>query len=110
MHVTKQSEKLSSYNSDELFKHYEQMMAIAGNILYITDSVGHCTYISPSVQQILGYAPEEIIHQHYSRLIHPDWKQHITDHYDRQISQLTPQTVVEFPMLTRSGNMRWVEQ
>jgi PAS domain S-box-containing protein len=110
MTVTKGSSTPGKPASEALFKHYEEMLGLAGDIIYSADAKGYCVHITPSVEAILGYSPRDIIGTHFSELVHPDWKQQVKDFYSRQISQLTPQSSLEFPMHTRSGEKYWVEQ
>jgi len=41
------------------------------DIVYKIDPTGHFTFINKSVR-ILGYEPEELIGQHFSKIVHPD--------------------------------------
>ncbi len=110
MTATSGSTKPLPSNAETFYKHYEQMMGIAGDIIYSTDDKGRCTHISPSVEQVLGYIPREVIGVHFSQLVHPEWQDRVIEFYQRQFLNLTPQSSYEFPMVLRSGETCWVEQ
>jgi PAS domain S-box-containing protein len=53
----------------------EKLSALIKNsadIIQIVDSEGHITFISPSVESVLGYQPEELIGRASVELVHPD--------------------------------------
>jgi PAS domain S-box-containing protein len=51
---------------------FRTLIENAHDIITILDRAGHVVYQSPSVQRILGYAPEELIGTSAFELVHPD--------------------------------------
>lgn len=100
----------NSEKAEMLLKQYEQMITIAGDMIYTTDARGYCTHVSQSVEDVLGYSPAEVTGVHFSELVHPDWKKLVTEFYHRQFSRLSPQSTLEFAMQTRSGKICKVDQ
>lgn len=97
-------------NPEALLAHYQQMMELAGDVIYTTNAEGFCVYVNPSVKQVLGYTPEQMIGMHFSDLVHPDSRQQVVEFYRRQFSRLTSQSIYEFPVVTRAGETRSFEQ
>ena len=101
---------VSSNENDDRLKHYQQLVEAAGDVIYVVNWQGFCTYVNNSVKRLFGYDPEEIIGNYFTQYIHPDWREDIQSFYMRQYTERIPETVREFPALTRDGEIKWVEQ
>ncbi|MDH5363854.1 MAG: PAS domain S-box protein, partial [Dehalococcoidia bacterium] len=53
-------------------KHFRALIENSSDIIQIVDSEGIIRYLSPSVQRILGYKPEELIGRPSIDVVHPD--------------------------------------
>ena len=51
---------------------YRELIENLNDVVYSVDHEGRITYVSPVVEKILGYSPEEIIGRHLTELIHTD--------------------------------------
>ena len=58
----------------------------ASDVVYIIDNTGAITWVSPSVTEILGYAPDELIGRKVRDLVHPD---------DVRINEVRPHEAVK---------------
>ncbi len=80
-------------------------------ILSITaTAAGDFTFISPYAYRVTGYAPEDILHKHFTEIIAPDYREEVRDYYVEQFKQNIPETYYEFPMLRKDGEIIWVGQ
>lgn len=89
---------------------YRKLIEEAGDVLYTSDIHGNFTFINQRVKNLIGYSAEELIGAHFSILIAPAWKEKVTEMYWNQFKNKIKETVIEFPILTKSGKERWVEQ
>lgn len=89
---------------------YQQLVEHASDTVYTISSDGHFTYISPSVQRLTGYAEAELIGKHFSYLIPDQWKGLVTRFYRKQLEDDEAESTLDFPMMTRDGQQKWVEQ
>lgn len=71
--------------------------------------MSECLYISPSVQTILGYAPEELIGQPTFELIHPDDKATIWEAYVPALERNDPIMPHEYRARCKDGQYIWLE-
>jgi PAS domain S-box-containing protein len=48
------------------------LVETANDIIYTLDPQGYFTYLSPNIEDILGYHPQELVGVHFSEVIHPE--------------------------------------
>lgn len=75
-------------------------------VVYSCDEKGVLTYVSPAVQRVLGYRPEEMVGKHFSQFIHPDDLPGVTAELSATLEgRLSP---YEYRLITRDGSWRYV--
>ncbi|MEO8611696.1 MAG: PAS domain S-box protein [Chloroflexota bacterium] len=101
---------MSANENDDRLRHYQLLVEAAGDVIYVVNWQGFCTYVNNSVKRLFGYNPEEIIGHYFTDYIHPDWREDVQAFYLQQFQDRTPETRREFPAMTRAGEVKWVEQ
>ncbi|HET7818380.1 MAG TPA: PAS domain S-box protein [Bacteroidia bacterium] len=91
-------------------KNYKRIIEEAGDVLYTTDPYGIFTYINKKAAVLTEYSVEELIGQHFSILISPEWQEKVRDAYMDQFQKRVPETSMEFLIRTKTGQEKWVEQ
>jgi len=73
-----------------------------------TNGIGEMLYVSPQVQEILGFSPTEWLADPiaWARQFHPEDRARIREEYDR-IEQTGGPFHAEYRMFTRTGEIRW---
>ncbi len=68
------------------------------------------TYISPSVERITGYPPEEFVREPglLKRIIHPDDRASFNRHIREGMKSGEEPRSIEFRIMTRDGEERWI--
>ncbi|HEY6081943.1 MAG TPA: CHASE3 domain-containing protein, partial [Chitinophagaceae bacterium] len=89
---------------------YRRLIEDAGAVMFTTDLNGHFTFISNRVLSLTGYRKEELLGLLFSSLVAPEWVEKVSNHYRSQFRQNTPETVLEFPIITKEKTRKWVEQ
>ena len=89
---------------------YRDLVENAEDIIYQTDALGHFTYVNPIAIKRTGFSEDELIGKNYLELIHPDAQEAATKFYGTQFIKKKPSTYLEFPIVTQSGEIRWVGQ
>ncbi len=51
---------------------YRNLVENLNDVIFSTDSEGVLTYVSPSVERLLGYQPSEMIGYKYAPFLHPE--------------------------------------
>lgn len=77
--------------------------------ILVTDRSGRLSYVSPGIEYLLGYQPEELIGTDERKLIHP----HDVRIRDAVVERLktsgTPHAPAELRMRHANGDWRWIE-
>jgi PAS domain S-box-containing protein len=93
--------------SEERFR---SLIEYTSDIITIVDESGLVRYGSPSVEPILGYAPEELLGRRAVELIHPDDRSRVFEaHLAALRDPLTAQRGVEFRFRHKNGTWRVLE-
>lgn len=102
--------KMRTVQLAESEEKYRTLIEQAGDVVYSTDYSGKFTYINPMCEKLTGFSKEEIIGKHFLELIPPEWKLKVADFYQLQFKNRTKETLFSFPILTKSGDQKWIEQ
>ena len=75
------------------------------HIIFTTDIKGRFTYVSPVIQQVLGYSPKELIGKYVYTLV-PSEERHILGEKlkEAQDGKISPN---DFRMMDKTGTVRW---
>ncbi|MEQ8672639.1 MAG: PAS domain S-box protein [Aggregatilineales bacterium] len=96
--------------SAHLLSHYQHIMESAGYVIFTTASNGKFFTVSSAVTKLTGYEESEVIGKHFTELIDPSWREKMVDLFVMQVKQKQTEARYEFPIITKSGERRWVEQ
>lgn len=89
---------------------YRKIVEEAGDVVYSSDYKGYFTYINPMSEKLTGYPEKELIGKHFSEIIDPEWKDKVASFYKEQFDNKIRETLFAFPIITKSGEKKWVEQ
>jgi diguanylate cyclase (GGDEF)-like protein/PAS domain S-box-containing protein len=79
------------------------------DIVHVQDADRVITYISPSVQRILGFSPEEMVGKRGALFVHPDDQPFVRHIYAGEMLQPGATSRTEFRLVHRDGSLRTVE-
>ncbi|MBW4621180.1 MAG: PAS domain S-box protein [Cyanosarcina radialis HA8281-LM2] len=80
---------------------FRSLIENASDIITLVDRAGIVRYASPSVDRILGYAPEELVGQSISDWLHPE---------DRDLAAEVFGNVLKSPQMVLAVELRWQER
>lgn len=78
--------------------------------IYTVNFQGFFTYVNEAMRDILGYDLDEIIGQHFSKVVAPESSEAVIDFYARQLQQGVDETYHEFKVIDKQGVKKWVGQ
>jgi two-component system NtrC family sensor kinase len=93
--------------SEERYRTYVENVADA---IWETDSEGHFTYWSPQVENLTGYAPEELLgHTAYELLTHPDDVEEFRNRIWQMVEEGREKFTLTYQALHRDGSILHIE-
>ncbi|HQP31846.1 MAG TPA: PAS domain-containing protein, partial [Deltaproteobacteria bacterium] len=91
-------------NSEEIFR---SLVENINEVIYVVDSTGVITYISPSVEAMLGFEPVQLVGHAYIEFVYPEDTAVFMKHFNQAIyGQIGTQ---EYRIAHRNGEMRWIQ-
>jgi PAS domain S-box-containing protein len=89
---------------------YQYIIENVASVVFTTDLLGNFSFVSKRCVQLTGYAPEELYGEHFTSILDPMWKERVLTNYYNQFSQQLVETIFEFPIISKNGYRKWVEQ
>jgi diguanylate cyclase (GGDEF)-like protein/PAS domain S-box-containing protein len=92
-------------NSERRFSALTQHMH---EIISVLDAQGHVRYISPAVQRLLGYTPDELVGKHYNMLVPKDLHGMLAQQHIQLIEHKIekPGVPIEHELIAKNGSRR----
>jgi PAS domain S-box-containing protein len=89
---------------------YLKLIEDAGDVIYTCNLEGHFTFVNRQFQKFLGFPDLSNQKVHFSELIAEMYKDEIIKFYHNQFRTLTPESIMQFPIITANGTEKWIEQ
>ncbi|HEV8084024.1 MAG TPA: PAS domain S-box protein [Chitinophagaceae bacterium] len=89
---------------------YRNLIENSGVVMYTTSINGCITFSSSKAFQLTGYTMEELTGMHFTNLIDAENLEEVKGKYKRQVENKIEETLVEFCIRTKQGELKWVEQ
>ena len=89
---------------------YRRLIEDAGVVMFTTNNYGDFTFVNHRIELLTGYKNTEIINKNFSFLLEPSYIHTLKNHYTKQFTTRLGTASIEFPIITKSGNEKWVEQ
>ncbi len=89
--------------SEEQFRHLVEEVS---DLIYEVDAAGRVTYVSPAVEQILGYRPSEMIGRSLTDFLRPDDVSGVVKSFQEALTKIPGPA--EYGVMAKSGEIRWL--
>lgn len=88
---------------------FRSVVQNSSDVLAVLDAEGVISYQSPSVQRLLGYAPDELIGTTLVDLVHPDDAASVRPFFEETVQLPELPTSIEWRLRHRDGSWRHTE-
>ncbi len=89
---------------------YRNLIENAGVVMFTSSLDGIFTFASSKAFQLTDFTMAELKGMHYSELIDADYLEMVNERYKAQIKNNVEETIIEFCIRTKFGDLKWVEQ
>lgn len=86
---------------------YRELVENLNDVIFTTNTVGIITYVSPQVQQLYGYSPQELIGHPFSEIIHPEDRQKVESDFLATLENKIE--IREFRFINKEGRIKWAQ-
>jgi len=86
---------------------YRLLAEHASDVVVRGSNAGEFEWVSPSVQALLGWSPDDLLGQRFVALVHPDDVERVLDRQARILRGETPRE--EIRVRAADGTYRWIE-
>jgi PAS domain S-box-containing protein len=86
---------------------YRDLVEQVSDVIYALDTQGTLIYVNPAIEGLLGYEPEQVIGQPFTRFILPADLGRITENF-RQLATGRLLGPNEYRVVAASGEVRWI--
>ncbi len=83
---------------------------MASDIIYKTNEQGYFIDSNPAGEKLSGYTLSELKEKRFTDLVRKDYQKTLVKHYAKQTKENIPSSYLEFPLITKQGNEKWVGQ
>jgi two-component system NtrC family sensor kinase len=91
--------------SEEKFR---SLVENANDLIYTHDRAGIVTYLSPHLQSMLGYEPEEVLGHNFAEYVYPEHLSRALEFHELIVTTGEKQSGLEFQMRRRDGSWCWL--
>jgi len=88
---------------------FRSLIQNSSDATIIIDAEGIYSYLSPAVEELLGYRPEELVGHRATDFVHPDDQDYLQTRLGSEFHAVPTTAMLEFRMLRRDGASRYVE-
>ena len=89
---------------------YRLIVENATDIIYRINETGKFTFVNPVTCRITGFSEDELLNTNFLSLVRKDFREKTLNFYKKQVDERIKSTYFEFPILTKSGEERWIGQ
>jgi PAS domain S-box-containing protein len=90
-------------------EHFRRLIENSSDYVMLVDGGGAITYLGPSVERILGYAPEELLGRRPTDLLHPDDVPVTMAAIDFHNAHPGKTSTIQYRIRHKDGPWRWIE-
>jgi diguanylate cyclase (GGDEF)-like protein/PAS domain S-box-containing protein len=104
--VTERKEAEAALRASE--ERFRALVQDSSDVFLIAQPDGVVSFASPSLERVLGLAPEDLVGTTGTLMVHPD-DLHLLDDLDERLREPGAQTVLTFRSRHADGRWRWIE-
>jgi len=98
-------EKTQELQTSEM--RYRTLIDNVPDVVYSLDSTGHFIEVNPAVTQMLGYSRDELLGEHFAKVLHPDAVGKASQSFGELVKGKRDRTIgLQLDVVTKKGNIK----
>ena len=85
---------------------YRELVENLNDVIYAADSNGLVTYVSPAIESLVGYSPNEVLGRSFGEFIYEEDLGRAAEGFQEVLAGVLKQR--EYRLVSKSGEIRWV--
>ena len=85
------------------------LLTHSSDFLFVVDGIGEISYVSPSIQRVMGYVPDEVRSANAFDFIHPEDLPIAEEAFTEALESPGEAVTVEYRAVDADGDTRWLE-
>lgn len=90
-------------------KWYQRILEYSSDYVLIVNQMGNVSYVSPAIERVMGYTPEETLGNDSFDYIIPEDEEIAMNSFSKTIENPDKEVTVEFRGEAKDGSIRWLE-
>ncbi len=88
---------------------FRALVRHSSDVIIVVDAKASPSYVSPAMEHVLGYRPDELVGQNLLGLVHPEDRPMCTAHFRTVVGDPTQEHTIELRGRHADGRWRWFE-
>jgi PAS domain S-box-containing protein len=94
---------------DETQRRYRRLVEQTTDVITVLDPDGTVQYVSPSIEETMGYEQSDLVGELAVEYVHPDDRATVSEALEERIRGASDQLSFEYRIRNADGEYRWVE-
>lgn len=100
--------KLNEIALREAEEKYRTLVQYSQSVIFVMNEAGYITYLSPSIQDIMGLNPDEYIGHNFREYVIEQDLEARTEWHDKIINSDVPVPALDYRVRNNDGTLRWI--
>ncbi len=88
---------------------YQRILEHISDYVVIVDQHGEISYVSPAVERVTRYDPDDVIGRNAFEFVHPDDQDQAAEAFAETLEQTDHDVSVQYRTTTKDGSYKWIE-
>ena len=105
--VTEVKQAMDALRESE--ERYRIVVESSDSIVVESDPIGRTVFVTPNIEDLLGYTPEQLIDVEPFQLIHPDDRPRLVEQFQKAVETLATSRLDAYRVRHADGSWRWFQ-
>ncbi|MDI6804470.1 MAG: PAS domain S-box protein [Bacteroidota bacterium] len=89
---------------------FTQIIERTGAVFFLTNKTGRFVFVNPFFVKLSGFEEKELLKKKIFDIVQKEYFETVKSHYSNQLKEKISRTYLEFPILTKTGKVKWFGQ